>query len=135
MKNKLGILLKNSLTNTYKLRSMTKKKLLLIIGLVAYVFVSIFAVLSNYFGNIYEKLSDINLSNYYLTIIFSLTSIFSLFFTIFSTKNALFENKDNDLLFSLPIKKETILLSRLSSILIYNFVLGLFMIIPGIHVY
>lgn len=135
MKNKLGILLKNSLTNTYKLRSMTKKKLLLIIGLVAYVFVSIFAVLSNYFGNIYEKLSDINLSNYYLTIIFSLTSIFSLFFTIFSTKNALFENKDNDLLFSLPIKKETILLSRLSTILIYNFVLGLFMIIPGIHVY
>ena len=71
MKNKLGILLKNSLTNTYKLRSMTKKKLLLIIGLVAYVFVSIFAVLSNYFENIYEKLSDINLSNYYLTIIFS----------------------------------------------------------------
>ena len=135
MKNKYNIILKNSLTNTYKLKSMTKKKLLLIFILVIYVFISIFMMLNNFFGNIYETLFKMNLSHYYLTIIFSITSIFSFFFTIFSAKNALFENKDNDLLFSLPIKKKTVLLSRLSSILIYNFLIGLFIIIPGIYVY
>lgn len=135
MKNKFAIILKNSLINTYKLKSMTKRKMLLILLLVVYVFSSIFVIFNDFFGNIYTMLNSINLNMYYLTIIFSLASVFSFFFTIFSAKNALFENKDNDLLFSLPIKKDLILLSRLFSILIYNFVIGLFMIIPGVYVY
>lgn len=92
-------------------------------------------MLNEFFTNVYQMFDKVNLSNYYLTIVFSITMLFSFFFTIFSSKNALFENKDNDLLFSLPINKKTILLSRLSSILIYNFILGLFIIIPGIYVY
>lgn len=92
-------------------------------------------MLNEFFTNVYQMFDKVNLSNYYLTIVFSITMIFSFFFTIFSSKNALFENRDNDLLFSLPIKKKTILLSRISSILIYNFILGLFIIAPGLYVY
>lgn len=135
MKNKFAIVFKNSFVNTYKLRSLTKRKILLILLLVIYVAASIFMMLNEFFDGVYKTLSQINLNHYYLTIIFSITSIFSFFFTIFSAKNALFENKDNDLLFSLPIRKTTILFSRLSSILLYNFFLGLFIIIPGICVY
>lgn len=135
MKNKFKIILKNNLINTYKLRSVSKKKLSLIIFMIFYIFSSMFMMFSNFFESIYDTFSKINLSNYYLVIIFTFSSIFSFFFTIFSSKNALFENKDNDLLFSLPVKSKTILLSRLSSVLIYNFAISLFMIIPGIYVY
>ena len=135
MKNKFKIILKNNLINTYKLRSISKKKLVLILLLVVYIFSSMFMMFSDFFKNIYETFSKINLTSYYLVIIFTLSSIFSFFFTIFSSKNALFENKDNDLLFSLPVKLKTILLTRLSSLLIYNFVISLFIIIPGIYVY
>ena len=135
MKNKFLTILKTNLINTYKLKAITKKKLILILILASYIAVSIFMMLNEFFTNVYQMFDKVNLSNYYLTIVFSITMIFSFFFTIFSAKNALFENRDNDLLFSLPIKKKTILLSRISSILIYNFILGLFIIAPGLYVY
>ena len=135
MKNKFLTILKTNLINTYKLKAITKKKLILILILASYIAVSIFMMLNEFFTNVYQMFDKVNLSNYYLTIVFSITMLFSFFFTIFSAKNALFENRDNDLLFSLPIKKKTILLSRISSILIYNFILGLFIIAPGLYVY
>ena len=70
MKNKFAIILKNSLINTYKLKSMTKRKMLLILLLVVYVFSSIFVIFNDFFGNIYTMLNSINLNMYYLTIIF-----------------------------------------------------------------
>lgn len=135
MKNKLGIILKTKLTNTYKVKSITKKKLLLYIILFLYIAASIFIMLNEFLTNLYEMLLSNHLQNYYLTTLFSLSSLFVLFFTIFSTKNALFDNKDNDLLFSLPIDKKIILLSRFIGISIYNFILSLFIIIPGLFVY
>lgn len=135
MKNKYKIVLKNSLVNTYKLKRLTPKKILLVFILFAYVFLSLFLLMNDFLSNIYTIFLKANLNSYYLTVIFSLATIFSFFFTIFSAKNALFENKDNDLLFSLPIKKKTILLSRLSTIIINNFIVSLVVIIPGIYVY
>lgn len=135
MKNKLKIVLKTHLTNTYKLKQLTKKKIILHLLLFIYIAISLFAVLHEFLSKVYETLTLIQLNTYFLTILFSLASIFSFFFTIFSAKNALFENKDNDLLFSLPIKKTTILFTRLSSILIYNLLISLFIIIPGLVVY
>ena len=135
MKNKFLVILKNSLMNNYKLKKSNKKKLLVILLLVIYVAATLFMMFKDFFGNIYEKLVIVNLTSYYLTILFSLTSLFSIFFSIFSSKNALFENKDNGLLFSLPIKKRDILLSRLVQILLYDFALSLFIIIPGLYVY
>ena len=109
MKNKFLTILKTNLINTYKLKAITKKKLILILILASYIAVSIFMMLNEFFTNVYQMFDKVNLSNYYLTIVFSITMLFSFFFTIFSSKNALFENRDNDLLFSLPIKKKTIL--------------------------
>ncbi|MCI6265315.1 MAG: hypothetical protein MR598_00525, partial [Erysipelotrichaceae bacterium] len=118
MKSKLGIVLKTNFINTYKLKQLTKKKAILYLVLFLYIGISLFMVLHEFLGKVYHTLTLVQLTSYYLTNLFSIASIFSFFFTIFSAKNSLFENKDNDLLFSLPIDKKTVLFSRLSIILL-----------------
>lgn len=135
MKSKFGLILKTHLIHTYKLKRMTSKKLLLFLGLFFYVSVSIFMMLREFFDNIYKMLLEMNFVSTYFVILFLIASLFSFFFTIFSAKNSLFENKDNDLLFSLPVSRKTILFTRLLEIIIYNFILSIFIIIPGIIVY
>lgn len=135
MKNKFLIVFKNSIMNSYKLRSLTKRKVLLILILAAYIIVSLYMVFNDFFLNIYEKLNLLNLANYYLIFLFIIVSFLSFFFTIFTAKNALFENKDNNLLFSLPVKKKTILLSRLTNLLLFNFLISLLVMLPGLYIY
>ena len=124
MKNKFLIVFKNSIMNSYKLRSLTKRKVILVLILAAYIIVSLYMIFNDFFLNIYEKLNLLNLANYYLIFLFIIVSFLSFFFTIFTAKNALFENKDNNLLFSLPIKKKIILLNRLTNLLLFNFLIS-----------
>ena len=135
MKNKFFILFKTIFINTFKLKKASKKTIVLFSFLFIYVAFSLFVSLSLFFNNIYETFYAIGLGNMFLTIIFSLASFSSIAFTIFSSKNALFDNKDNDLLFSLPINRNIVFLTRISQLLFYNFVIGMFVIIPGIYVF
>ncbi len=57
---------------------------------------------------------------------FSIVFIFS----IFETKSELFECKDNDLLLSMPIKPRDIVISRISVVLIYNYIEELIIMLP-----
>ncbi len=82
-----------------------------------------------------EKLAPFNLTYIMVSMFVMIVTIMTFIEGIYKSQGILFESKDNDLLFSLPIKKKTILLSRISSILIYNFILGLFIIAPGLYVY
>lgn len=66
-------------------------------------------------------------------IIAALSVIFIL--GIFETKSELFECKDNDLLLSMPIKPRDIVASRVSVVLIYNYVEELVIMLPCIIVY
>ena len=50
-------------------------------------------------------------------------------------KNILFQNKDNDLLLTLPLKKELIISTRLTYLYLYNLVIGLLCLIPGLYIY
>ena len=135
MKNKFLIVFKNSIMNSYKLRSLTKRKVILVLILAAYIIVSLYMIFNDFFLNIYEKLNLLNLANYYLIFLFIIVSFLSFFFTIFTAKNALFENKDNNLLFSLPIKKKIILLNRLTNLLLFNFLISLLVMLPGLYIY
>ena len=68
--------------------------------------------------------------------IFMLASLSIVFiFSIFETKSELFECKDNDLLLSMPIKPKDIVLSRISVILIYNYIEEFIIMLPCIAVY
>ena len=55
--------------------------------------------------------------------------------SIFETKSELFECKDNELLLSMPIKPKHIVLSRIFTVLIYNFVETAIVMIPTVVVY
>ena len=57
------------------------------------------------------------------------------FFSIFETKSELFECKDNDLLLSMPIKPQDIVVSRISVVMIYNYLEELVIMLPSIIVY
>lgn len=68
--------------------------------------------------------------------VFMLASLSIVFiFSIFETKSELFECKDNDLLLSMPIKPKDIVLSRISVVLIYNYIEELIIMLPCIAVY
>ena len=62
---------------------------------------------------------------------FSIVFIFS----IFETKSELFECRDNDLLLSMPIKPKDIVISRISVVLVYNYIEELIIMLPCIIFY
>ncbi len=135
MKNKTLLLLKMNLINTYKLKDKNKKKLFLIFILIIYVAVVLFISIKNMMVNLINTLIDYNLLNYYLTLLFTIASIMACIFSIFFAKSKLFDNKDNNLLLSLPVSKKNIFYSRFLNLTIYNFLIGLILIIPGLIVY
>ncbi len=57
------------------------------------------------------------------------------FFSIFETKSELFECKDNDLLLSMPIRPRDIVASRVSVVVIYNYLEQLLIMLPCVVVY
>jgi ABC-2 type transport system permease protein len=63
-----------------------------------------------------------------LFMILSFTVLF--FLSIFETKSELFDCKDNDLLFSLPIKERDIMLSRIFTVLSFNYIAEAIIMIP-----
>lgn len=66
-----------------------------------------------------------------------MTAAFTIIFvlSIFETKSELFECKDNDLLLSMPIKPRHIVISRIFTVLIYNYVECAVVMLPAIVVY
>lgn len=68
--------------------------------------------------------------------IFMIASFSFVFFvSIFETKSELFECKDNELLLSMPIKPKDIVISRISVVLIYNYIEELIIMLPCILFY
>ena len=78
-----------------------------------------------------------NLNNYEFLIAFSiLASNFFVIFLFFSScTNVLYKSKDNDTLFSMPIKKSTIILSKLISILLLGYLYQFVFIVPFTIIY
>ena len=54
---------------------------------------------------------------------------------IYKSQGILFEARDNDLLFSLPIKKSQILLVRIIKLLAFQFIYNLMFILPAFVIY
>ena len=67
----------------------------------------------------------------FIIIAFSMVFIFS----IFETKSELFECRDNELLLSMPIKPSHIVISRIATVLIYNYVEAALVMVPAIVVF
>lgn len=135
MKNKLFILFKNNLINTYQVKKTTPKKLILIIVVGLYILGSLIGSLYMFLKTMFDKLLTSGIADYFIPILMIIATIFSFFFTIFSAKSVLFDSKDNNLLLSLPIKRSTIFTSRLLVLIFMNFLINLLFMIPGLCIY
>lgn len=84
-----------------------------------------------------ESLHKLNLTFIMLTLFIIIVSIFSFIEGIYKSQGILFDAKDNDLLFSLPIEKRTIFFLRIIKLLIFQFLYNLLFLIPvfGIYIY
>lgn len=66
----------------------------------------------------------------------SLSSLSVLFvLSIFETKSEIFDCKDNELLLSMPIKSGDIIISRIASVMIYNYIIEAVIMIPAVVSY
>ena len=138
MKNKLFSLIKINIINSFKLNNLKNKtiskKILITLGII-YLFGVVLFTFGFYSYSLFDTLNKANLSSLYIPIIFILGILIAFIMLIHNAKAILFENKDNDLLLSLPIKKQTVLFARFLSVMLYSFVIIFFITLPGIAIY
>ena len=93
-----------------------------------------YAVGSMYFPIVYE-LNKEGLTYLILSIAIGFPSILALIEGTYKSQGILFEAKDSELLFSLPISKKQILLARTIKLFVFQFFYSLLFIFPGIVIY
>lgn len=78
-----------------------------------------------------DQLSKIGVPNILLALFSIFGIIIILMEGIYKAQGILFDTKDNNLVFSLPIKKSTILASRMVKLLIFEYIFELLFVIPA----
>lgn len=121
--------------NLFKIRTKTNssglKKLLFPIMMAG---IFMFAI-GTYLYIFAVELSKVNLTYIMLTFALILPTIFTAIEGIYKSQGMLFETKDNDLLFSLPIKKSKILFVRLFKLWAFQYMYNLLFVIPAFAIY
>ena len=82
-----------------------------------------------------RALVPVGYATIYLALFASATFLVIFIFGIFGTKTELFDCKDNELLLSMPIKPRVIFLSRLFTVLVYNYTVALVLMLPAAIAY
>ena len=100
-----------------------------------FLFLTIMFSMCSYTFTIAEELKPHNLTYIVLTMFILSSTIIALIEGIYKVQGILFEAKDNDLLFSLPIKKSKILFVRILKILVFQYVFDLMFLIPAFIAY
>ena len=70
-----------------------------------------------------------------ISFLFVICSAYVFFFNIFRIKNILFDFKDYDLLMSLPLKRSSVIASKIASLYIVNLIFTVMIMIPGYIAY
>lgn len=82
-----------------------------------------------------EPLHKLNLTYIMLSIFIALVTILTFTSGLYKSQGILFEARDNDLLFSLPIKKSTILFLRIFKLVAFQYIYNLMFILPAFIIY
>lgn len=72
---------------------------------------------------------------YVIAFLFVICSIYVFFFNIFRIKTVLFDFKDYDLLMSLPLKRSSVIASKIVSLYIISLIITLIIMLPGYVAY
>ena len=97
--------------------------------------VALFFSIWSYANIIMEPLVKVHLEFVLLTLFILLTAILTLVEGIYKSSNLLFNCKDDNLLFSLPIKKSTVLFVRIFKFYVFELLYNSLFLIPSIVVY
>ena len=139
MKNKFFSLLKVNIINSYKLNKFFKSSNLSskLFGIICLLFIAGFiAGLSFLYSTIiFAALKNFNLERYLPILFYFVTELMIFIFSIYKVKPLLFDPKDNDLLFSLPIKQNSILRSRICNLLIFNYIMSILIFLTSFIAY
>ena len=134
---KLVSLLKATMSqdmSLFRIKSKNKSKfskMILPIVLTLIVMLSV----GSYAAILAEELVKYNLTYIILTIFIMVTSLLTLIEGIYKSQGILFEAKDNDLLFSLPISKPKIFFTRLFKLISFEFLYNSLFMLPAMIVY
>lgn len=109
----------------------TKKKILLPVFLFLVVAYSI----GYYAYMIGKPLHEIGLTYVMLSLFIFMVSIITIIEGIYKSQGILFECKDNDLLFSLPIKRSQILFVRIFKLILFQYIYNLMFLLPAFVIY
>lgn len=128
----LGIYKKTLQSNKAKQSKIKTVAMILLLGYAATVSVGMFYLL---FQTIIEPFYTMHLDWLYFAFMAIMIIMLCFFGSVFLTEHELYEAKDNDLLLSLPLSYRRILMSRLCSILILDYVFELLIAVPAGIVY
>lgn len=126
----LNIKIKGLLSKQIKNNKESKLFKIFIALLFAYVFVVVFFMFYYLFNEL-SVFCKMNLSWFYFSFMALITVIVCFIGSVFTCKNEIYEAKDNELLFSMPISKNVILWSRLLFVLFIDYVFELLIVIPA----
>lgn len=139
--NKLLLLTKLNLRNTYNInkiaRTRSGEKLKTVVMLVVIVFALFSLIISfgTYAVMMAQPLKEAGLLDMLLMLSVLLASGLCLFFSMFSAQGMIFKSRDTEMLLSMPIPTWNIFLSRAIGVYVGNLAISLFIYIPWYAVY
>lgn len=134
---KLVSLLKATMSqdmNLFRIRTKNESKTRKMV-LPIFLFLVVMFSIGSYAAMFAEELAPMNLTYIILTMFIMLTSLLTLIEGIYKSQGILFEAKDNDLLFSLPITKSKIFSVRVFKLITFQFLYNSLFMLPAIIVY
>ena len=134
---KLVSLLKATISQDMSLFKIKSKNRSKINKTILPIFLALVVMLSvgSYAAMLAEKLVVYNLTYIVLTIFIMVTSLLTLIEGVYKSQGILFEAKDNDLLFSLPISKSKIFFIRLFKLISFEFLYNSLFMFPAMVAY
>lgn len=120
--------------NLFKFKSKNESKTRKVILPVVLALTVMFSI-GSYATIFAEELAPNHLTYIILTIFIMFTSLLTLIEGVYKSQGILFEAKDNDLLFSLPISKQKIFFIRIFKLLTFQFLYNSLFMLPAMVVY
>ena len=118
----------------FKTKSKNKSKFNKMILPIVLALIVMFSV-GSYAAMLAEELVKYNLTYIILTIFIMVTSLLTIIEGVYKSQGILFEAKDNDLLFSMPISKSKIFFTRLFKLISFEFLYNSLFMLPAMLVY
>ena len=128
------ILLKNSFQGEKKNKSKIIGRLLVLLAYIL-IFGYLAAIVVFLCYQLLNFLININQPAIYLNLILGATVAVALFRTLFSAVNVLYFSKDLEYLLPLPIKPSKILMAKWNVLIISNYIIEIFIVLPALILY